>query len=70
MFQILDVSASRISYRAHLATGELYDAFELERGQRGLNRLRDGARTLGPARECATSGAGPDGAPCTAEPKD
>ena len=70
LYQIVDVDGDRISFNAYLPTGALYDSFELTRRRDGRNRLTDRAAGLGAARTCKPDGTGPDGMPCTAEPKD
>ncbi len=52
LFQIVDVSPGRMAVRAHLATGELYDAFDLVRGRDGRNRLVEPVRDLPAMRRC------------------
>jgi predicted phosphodiesterase len=67
LFQIIDVAPARLSVRAHLATGELYDAFDLVRQRNGSTRLMEPVTGLPPARRC-TGGApdrNADGLPCT-----
>ncbi|WP_420478683.1 fibronectin type III domain-containing protein [Brevundimonas sp. FT23028] len=69
LYQLIDVEADRLSFRAYTATGRLYDAFILTRGADGLNRLTETEETLLAARRC-DGAAGPDDRPCTAEIKD
>lgn len=69
LYQLIDVDADRLSFRAFTATGRLYDAFTLTRGADGLNRLTETEETLLAARRC-DGAAGPDDRPCTAEIKD
>ncbi len=81
LFQIVDVSADRISVRAHLNTGLLYDGFDLVKGADGRNRLEEMPGTLPAVRRCTgpaqlpgqpmpADRLGPDGLPCTADVKD
>ena len=65
----VDVEADRLNFRAFTATGRLYDAFTLVKGEDGLNRLIETEETLLAARRCDGE-AGPDDRPCTAEIKD
>lgn len=69
LYQLIDVEADRLSFRAFTATGRLYDAFTLTRGADGLNRLTETEDTLLALRRC-DGAAGPDDRPCTAEIKD
>jgi len=69
LYQLIDVDADRLSFRAFTATGRLYDAFTLTRGEDGLNRLAETEETLLALRRC-DGAAGPDDRPCTAEIKD
>ncbi|MEO1496666.1 MAG: metallophosphoesterase family protein [Planctomycetota bacterium] len=39
LFQVIHMGADRIRYEARLASGELYDAFELEKSAEGVSRL-------------------------------
>jgi hypothetical protein len=41
LFQVIHVSPQRIGYEAHLASGELYDAFTLEKGDDGKSVLTE-----------------------------
>lgn len=68
LFQIVDVTPERIAVRAHLATGELYDAFDIVRQRNGRNRLVEQVRGLPEARRCSGPGdpdLNADGLPCT-----
>ncbi|MFN3591081.1 MAG: metallophosphoesterase [Thermaurantiacus sp.] len=68
LFQIVDASSDRLSVRAHLATGELYDSFDITRQRNGSNRLVEQMRGLPPARRCSGPGEADlnaDGLPCT-----
>ncbi|WP_292091985.1 metallophosphoesterase family protein [Brevundimonas sp.] len=69
LYQLIDVEADHLSFRAFTATGRLYDAFTLTRGADGLNRLTETDDTLLALRRC-DGAAGPDDRPCTAEIKD
>lgn len=69
LYQRIDVAADTLTFRAFTATGRLYDGFTLTRDADGAKRLADLPDTLIAERRCA-AGKGPDGAPCTAEPKD
>lgn len=50
-------------------TGTLYDGFDLVRSSAGTKTIEELAQPVPPTRRC-TGTAGPDGLPCTAEPKD
>ncbi|MEM8767478.1 MAG: fibronectin type III domain-containing protein [Pseudomonadota bacterium] len=41
LYQVIDVSDRKLDYRAYTATGDLYDAFTLEKRNRRPNRLRE-----------------------------
>ncbi|MGH7021098.1 MAG: metallophosphoesterase, partial [Brevundimonas sp.] len=69
LYQLIDVEADRLSFRAFTATGQLYDAFTLTRGEDGRNRLTESDQSLLALRRC-DGAAGPDDRPCTAEIKD
>ncbi|MFK0299487.1 fibronectin type III domain-containing protein [Brevundimonas sp. NPDC090276] len=69
LYQLIDVEADRLSFRAFTATGQLYDAFTLTRGGDGRNRLAESDQSLLALRRC-DGAAGPDDRPCTAEIKD
>ena len=80
LFQVIDISPRRLSLRAYLNTGVLYDGFDLIKARRG-NRLKELAADVPTVRRCtgpaqAIDGPmppdrlGPDGLPCTAEVKD
>lgn len=81
LFQIVDVSAERLSVRSHLNTGLLYDGFDLVKGADGRNRLEEAQAALPAVRRCSgpaqaagqpmpAGRLGPDGLPCTADVKD
>lgn len=69
LYQLIDVEADRLLFRAFTATGQLYDAFTLTRGADGRNRLTETDQTLLAARRCQGA-AGPDDRPCSARGKD
>jgi hypothetical protein len=80
LFQILDIAPDRLSIRAYLNTGVLYDGFDLVKGQDG-NQLLELADTLPNVRRCSgppqpadgpmpPNRLGPDGFPCNADIKD
>lgn len=68
LYQVIDVSAEQLAFRAYTATGALYDAFDLQRLADGSNRLLDAPVTLPPARLCR-DGVGPDGGKCLGSPR-
>jgi hypothetical protein len=81
LFQVVDVKDDRLSLRAYLNTGVLYDGFELIRGSDGRNRLEELPDDLPTIRRCSgppqavdapmpADRMGPDGLPCTAYTKD
>tara|TARA_B100001115_G_C15733979_1_gene357681 strand:- start:632 stop:859 length:228 start_codon:yes stop_codon:yes gene_type:complete len=41
LYQIIEVDGDKLVYRAYMATGELYDAFDLIKGENGVNRLQE-----------------------------
>ena len=69
LYQLIDVEADRLLFRAFTATGQLYDAFTLTRGADGRNRLTETDQTLLATRRCQGA-AGPDDRPCSARGKD
>lgn len=69
LYQRIDVEADRLTFRSFTPTGRLYDGFTLTRAADGGKRIEDLPGLVEPERRCA-DGTGPDGAPCTAEPKD
>ena len=69
LFQVIDVAADRLTYAAYTADGAPYDAFDLLRGSEG-NTLVQQRSALSAPRTCTPTRIGPDGQPCTAEPKD
>lgn len=50
LFQTLKVTQRTVEYSAYLPTGELYDAFTLEKDSEGVKTLRDSAITSTPER--------------------
>lgn len=68
LYQMVDVSADRLAVRAYTATGNLYDAFAIVRGQDGRNRLEESSEPLLPTRKCDGKN-GPDNRPCSARGK-
>jgi len=80
LFQIIDVSPERLSLRAYLNTGVLYDGFDLTKTPAG-NRLEELPDNVPAVRRCTgpqqlvdqpmpANRLGPDGLLCTAEVKD
>ena len=41
LYQIIEVDGDELVYRAYMATGELYDAFNLTKGEGGVNALQE-----------------------------
>jgi hypothetical protein len=41
LFQVIHVAPQRVRYEARLATGELYDAFTLDKGEDGKTVMTD-----------------------------
>ena len=39
LFQVISIEGNVLSYGAHTATGELYDAFDLVKSENALNKL-------------------------------
>lgn len=81
LFQVVDVDSDKLTVRAYLNTGVLYDGFHLQKGADGRNRLEElpddvptVRRCTGPAQQVdqpmPAGRLGPDGLPCTAEVKD
>ncbi|MET4896914.1 metallophosphoesterase family protein [Sphingomonadaceae bacterium jetA1] len=62
LYQTIDLTADRLSYRAYTATGDLYDSFDLDRAADGTTQLSQ-PRALPTARTCR-EGTGPDGGRC------
>lgn len=69
LYQLIDVKADSLDFKAFTATGRLYDAFTLNKGPDGRNRLVESTQSLLAVRRC-DGAAGPDDRPCTAEIKD
>lgn len=69
LYQLVDVEEGKLEFRAYTATGRLYDAFTLIKGDDGRNRLIESSESLLALRRC-DGAAGPDDRPCTAEIKD
>jgi len=68
LYQTIDVSDDRLAFRTYTATGQLYDAFDLNRLADGSNRLVDAPEPLPPARLCREE-TGPDGGACLGRPR-
>lgn len=68
LYQLVDVEADSIRFRAFTATGGLYDDFTLTRGPDGMNRMTENGGLM-QARRCDGPD-GPDDRPCTAQIKD
>lgn len=64
LYQVVEVEADRLIYRAHTATGDIYDAFDLVQTATGERRIEATSQTLGTERLCSGE-TGPDGLPCT-----
>lgn len=80
LFQILDIAPDRLSLRAYLNTGVLYDGFDLVKTAGG-NLFEELSEDVPTVRRCSgppqlpdapmpADRLGPDGLPCTAEIKD
>jgi len=69
LFQIIDLEENRLKMRSYTATGDLYDGFDLVRRPDGAKLLEELPDDLPRIRRC-NAGLGPDGLPCTADPKD
>lgn len=82
LFQIIDVAADKLTLKAFLNTGVLYDGFALQKGASGRNRFAELPDDVPTIRRCVTEQAavatpaakpkrkGPDGLACTAKPRD
>lgn len=62
LYQVIDVEADRLDFKAYTAAGRLYDAFALTRGADGTKRMTEEA-DLPNVRRCVGE-AGPDATPC------
>jgi acid phosphatase type 7 len=80
LFQTIDIAAKRLSLRAFLSTGVLYDGFDLIKAEGG-NRLEELSADVPTVRRCTgpvqaidapmpPDRIGPDGLPCVAGAKD
>lgn len=68
LYQTIGVESDRLMLRTYTATGRLYDGFDLVRDSAG-KKLVEIPEASGAVRRCSGT-VGPDGAPCTASPKD
>ena len=68
MYQVVRVDTDTIAVESRMATGDLYDAFALEKRPDGTSRLVESSDVLPASRVC-DGRKGPDGAPCTASGK-
>jgi PKD repeat protein len=50
-FQVIRIDGPRLVYKAYMANGELYDAFELGKRQDGSKEMRDWSQDLGDERK-------------------
>jgi hypothetical protein len=77
LFQTIDIASDRLTLKAFLNTGVLYDGFSLTKDKAGRNRFAELPDNVPTVRRCgampSTSGnraaqarKGPDGLPCTA----
>lgn len=41
LYQVIEVAGNELVYRAYMATGELYDAFNLTKQENGVNKLQE-----------------------------
>lgn len=55
-YQTIRVDGHRLSYQSFLATGDLYDAFDLDKSETGTKRLTHGAVVGTPTRRFETTG--------------
>jgi hypothetical protein len=39
LYQVIRIAGDRLSYESHTARGHIYDAFELQKGEGGPNKL-------------------------------
>lgn len=49
-FQVIRIDGDLLVYKAYMANGELYDAFEMRKGEDGIKTLRDWSPDLGDER--------------------
>ena len=40
LYQVIEIAGNELVYRAYMATGELYDAFNLTKQENGVNKLQ------------------------------
>lgn len=50
MFQVIRINDGRLAYSAHMATGEVYDAFEIDKSEDGTKVLTNGSAAYGDVR--------------------
>ena len=55
-YQAIRVDGARLAYESFLATGELYDAFDMQKDARGLRTLTNGEIVGTPTRRFETTG--------------
>lgn len=55
-YQAIQVIGKRLSYQSYLATGEIYDEFEMEKSSDGPTKLTNGAVVGTPSRRFETTG--------------
>ena len=41
LYQTVEIDGDELIYRAYMVTGELYDAFNLTKGEKGTNKLQE-----------------------------
>jgi 3',5'-cyclic AMP phosphodiesterase CpdA len=41
LYQVIEIAGNELVYRAYMATGELYDAFNLTKQEKGVNKLQE-----------------------------
>ena len=68
LYQTITVEKDRLQVRAYSANDTLYDAFDIQRDDKGRKFLREPKLTLASERYCDNA-TGPDGLPCTARGK-
>ncbi len=81
LFQLIDIAPGRLTLKAYLNTGVLYDGFELVKDVSGRNRFNELPDDVPTVRRCVAAPAtglakgakpartGPDGLPCSAKPR-